>query len=144
MSGHVIRVCPPRQFDFSELGDGGSGFVTVAERIDCSQYQHADLLVRVHTDATFASGCSMSVVVVSDGFTTDDPSQDFFSAALGQGGIIFNGSDPPTAGTLEVATYSSRLGAMLAVFVVGQQAGTAPAPPSIQARLSIDLTLREC
>ena len=100
MAGHIVRVCPPRTFDFTDLGDAGAESITVGERIDCSQYQHVDLIVRVHTDASIASNCSIGVYVVSDGFTTDDPSQDFFSAPLGQSHVVFTNTNVPPAGTL--------------------------------------------
>lgn len=140
----VIRVCPPRDFDFTELGDAGTQTIRVAERIDCSQYQALDLVVRVHTDASIASGCSIGVYALSDGFTTDDPSQDFFTTLVpaGQTFIVFTNSSLPAAGHLAVATYTSALGAMAGVAVVGAQPD--PAGEALSARLSIDLVLREC
>lgn len=138
----TVGVCPPRDFDFTDLGDGGTQSIRVAERIDCAPYKAVDLIVRVHTDASIASGCSISVFVVSDGFTTDDPSQDFLSTTLGQGGITFSGGTPPAAGEIEIISYTSRLGAMLAVLVIGVQDD--PAGEACTARLSIELVLREC
>lgn len=137
MAGRTIRVCPPRDFDFGDLGANDTSTVTVEERIDASQYDEVDLIVRVHQDATLASGAGhVKVQIVSDGYTTDDPSQDFFSEVLGS--IKLQGAI--TAGELELATVSSPLGAMVAVQVEGKQPATAVTTQN--ARLSIDLAFK--
>lgn len=139
--GRTVQVCPPRDFDFTNLDDAGELVVLVAERIDCAAFRTADLIVRVHTDASIAGECSITIEVVSDGYTRDDPNRAIFGPVLGTG-IVFDGAAPPEAGDVVVQTYSSGLGAMLAVRVVGQQAD--PAGEEVRARLSIDLALREC
>jgi len=135
MAGEVIRVCPPRVFDFSNIEAGGAQHITVAERIDVSQYARVDLMVRVH-DALMTDEASIGVEVVSDGFTTDDPARTFFSDPLGSG-IGFNAADAPTAGAFELETLTGGLGSLVAVRVfVKQGAGDA------MVRLSIDLALK--
>jgi len=133
MAGRTIRVCPPRDFTFTDLGTEDTQTITIAERIDSSQYDELDLMVRVHTAATIAS--AITVQVVSDGFTTDDPATEFFSTPIGS--VELQGS--PAAGTLRVQNIASKLGAMVAVQVVGEQAVT---PGTTTARLSIDLALK--
>lgn len=112
------------------------------ERIDCSGYETCDLIVRVHTDATISdSAASISIEVVPDGFTMDDPAQSFFADELDTP-VTFTGASPPTAGNVQVRTYTSGLGAMLAVRVKGEQSN--PAGAALTARISIELALREC
>jgi len=144
MAGRTIRVCPPRDFDFGGLGNSGEEEILIAERIDASQYDQLDLMVRVHDNSAIPSGGKIEVLVVSDGFTTDDPSEDFFSAALSNG-VQFNGDGNgfgPTAGTFELDEITSDLGAMVAVRVKGTQPATAVT--NFTARLSIDLALKTC
>ena len=138
--GRTVEVCPPRDFTFTNLGLGLSQTVLVAERIDCSAYETVDLIVRVHTDATMGAGSTISVEVVPDGFTSDDPAQPFYGGVLGNAPVTF--ITAPSAGDIEVKTYTSGLGAMLAVRVVGDQANNAGT--DVTARLSIELALREC
>jgi len=133
MPGRTIRVCPPRDFDFSDLGSNDEQTITIAERLDASQFDELDLMVRVHTAATIAS--AITVQVVSDGFTTDDPATEFFSDPIGS--VSLNGNQ--NAGTLSISNISSKLGAMVAVQVKGTQAGS---PATNSARLSIDLAMK--
>ncbi len=134
MTGRTIRVCPPRDFDFSGLAASQEEIVTVGERIDVSQYDELDLIVRLH-EGTLPTPGVLTVRVVSDGFTPDDPSVDFFGAPVGD--VTFD--DEPTAPTLRVTSISSGLGAMIAVQVVGTQAAS---PVTISARVSIDVALK--
>lgn len=137
MAGRTIRVCPPRDFDFDDLGNGDHQDITVGERIDCSQYDQVDVMVRVHTTATIPSGGTIEVVLYSDGFTTDDPSQDFFKEI----DSVTLDDTLTAAGTFVVDTFGSELGSMLAV----QVRGTQPSPAAtMNARLSIDLALKTC
>lgn len=137
MAGMTIRVCPPRDFDFDDLGNLDTQDIVVGERIDCSQYDQVDVMVRVHTAGSIPASASIAVVLLSDGFTTDDPSQDFFDEI----GTVVLDSSLDDAGDFVVSTFSSGLGSMLAVKV----RGTAPSPAStLNARLSIDLVLKTC
>jgi len=135
MAGEVIRVCPPRVFDFSNIEAGGAQHITVAERIDVSQYARADLMVRVH-EAQLTGTVVITVQLVSDGYTTDDPAKTFFSQPLGAG-IVFDATDAVPPGTFELETLTGGLGSLMAVQVkVAQGAGDA------MVRLSIDLALK--
>lgn len=139
MAGRIVRVCPPRDFDFDDLGNNDSQDITVGERIDCSQYDQVDVIVRVHTAATIPTSATIKVVLYSDGFTADDPSQDFFDEI---DSVELN-STLKAAGTFVVETFSANLGSMLAVKV----RGTMPSPATsldLNARLSIDLALKTC
>ena len=112
------------------------------ERIDCSAYETVDLIVRVHTDASVTPDSKLSIELVSDGYTADDPSQSFFSGVLDSNPIVFAGADVPSAGDIAIKTYTSGLGAMLAVRVKGEQSNSAGT--DVTARISIELALREC
>ncbi len=139
--GRTVHVCPPRTFTFTKLGAGLKQTLVLLERIDCSAFQTADLIVRVHTDASIDTDCFITVEVVPDGFTHDDPDQQFFAAELDPP-VTFSGASPPSAGDVEVRTYSSGLGAMLAVRIIAEQSD--PVGEDITARLSVDLVLRDC
>ncbi|MCB9593988.1 MAG: hypothetical protein H6719_14740 [Sandaracinaceae bacterium] len=135
----MVRVSPPRDFVFDQLTAGQSQTLTVMERIDCTGYDKVDLLVRVHEDSTITTNGAVAVQLVSDGFTQDDPSQDFFSTVLGGQAPIVFGEGSVDAGTFEVATVSSELGSRVAVQVVGTGGSGA-----VTLRLSIDLVLKQC
>lgn len=136
MAGRVVRVCPPRDFNFDDLGSG-SATIVVSERIDASQYDTIDLMVRVHTATTISTNGAITVQLVSDGHTSDDPSVDFFSAVLGQG-VVLAGAEA-VALHIESLGAADGIGSMVAVKVVG----TAGAGV-VTARLSIDLAMKTC
>ncbi|MCA9611051.1 MAG: hypothetical protein KC619_35900 [Myxococcales bacterium] len=114
--------------------------ITIAERIDCSQYDTAELIVRVvGTVTTSYTGSSIKVVLVSDGFTPDDPSQDFFGDPIATASFSYTSNSPTfAAGTLQVQSATD-LGSMLAVQVIGTPVTTAA---SLNGRLAIDLALK--
>ncbi len=136
MAGRVIKVCPPRDFDFTNLSTGNET-VVIGERIDASQYDVMDVLVRVHTATTISTNGAIAVQVVSDGFTNDDPSVDFFSDTLGQGTIL--SGTVPVGLNVESLSASDGIGSMVAVRVVGTAGAGA-----VTARLSIDLVMKTC
>ncbi|MBX3271504.1 MAG: hypothetical protein KF729_14660 [Sandaracinaceae bacterium] len=102
-----------------------------------SGYDHLDLLVQVHEDASIPTGASIEVAVLSDGHTPDGPSRDFFSDPIGV--IVFDDSAVPDAGTLRLERVDPPLGSMLAVRVAGARAQTTG---NIRIRLSIDLVMK--
>lgn len=139
MAGRTIRICPPRTFNFDDLANTDTDdemVITIAERIDASQYTAADLVVRVVSDVTVTNGSSyIQVRLVSDGFTPDDPSQDFFSStALASADYTANAS----AGDLKVAAATD-LGSMLAVQIAANAEGSAA---TLNGRFAIDLVLK--
>lgn len=142
MAGRTIRICPPRTFNFDNLAGGASAAqtITIAERIDCSQFDTADLIVRVVGDITTGtSPAQIDVVLVSDGFTPDDPSQDFFSDPIATVSFVYSGNQPAyAAGTLKIDSAAD-LGSMLAVQVIGTPATAAD---TLNGRLAIDLALK--
>ncbi|MCB9597275.1 MAG: hypothetical protein H6719_31410 [Sandaracinaceae bacterium] len=131
----MVRVCPPRDFDFSNVSTGTETIV-VAERIDASQYDTIDVIVRVHTATTISTNGAIAVQVVSDGYTADDPSQDFFGSTIGNGTTL---SGTLAAGGMTVESLSASIGSMVAVRVVGTAGSGA-----VTARLSIDLAMKTC
>lgn len=140
MAGRTIRICPPRTFDFSNVAGGTAAAqtFTIAERIDCSQYDTADLIVRVvGAIVTGTSPAKIEVVLVSDGFTPDDPSQDFFSDPLATVTFDYAANGYP-AGTLKIDSAVD-LGSMVAVQVIGTPATGAD---TLSGRLAIDLALK--
>ncbi len=135
MNEREIMVCPPRDFVWTKLAAAQTQLITLDERIDCSPFDQADLTVRVHTDATIP--CFVKVHLVSDGFTHDDPSQDFFSDPVLT--ITLNGNQ--TAPKYVVDTHTDGLGSMLAVQIEAKQHGSTAT--AFTARLSVGLVLRK-
>lgn len=135
MNDREIVVCPPRDFVWSKLAAGQIQYLTLEERIDCAPYDQADLTVRVHTDATIP--CYVKVHLVSDGFTQDDPSQDFFSSAV----LTVTMTGNQTAPKYLVDTVTDGLGAMLAVRIEAKQHGSVAT--AFTARLSVGVVLRK-
>jgi hypothetical protein len=138
--GRVIRICPERSFTFSELGAADTQQILLAERIDCSQYNYVDLIVRVHSGAV-GPGTKIEVRIASDGWTSDDPSAGFYKVLTGAT-VELNSTTAGNPPVLLVGTATSQLGEMLTVVVVGTQHSTTPT--TVTARISVDLVLKSC
>jgi len=136
MAGRVVRVCPPRDFDFSDVTDQSSDTVIVEERIDAAMYDIIDVCVRVHQDSTLSTNGAIAVELVSDGYTPDDPSVEFFGDVLDSQNVVTL-SGAISAGDYALQSITSGIGSMVAVRVKGT-GGTG----SVQARLSIDLAMK--
>ncbi len=139
MAGRTIRICPPRTFTFDTLDGGTSGqTITIAERIDASQFELAELVVRVvGAVTTGVSPAKIEVLLVSDGYTPDDPSRDFFGDALATVAFTYN-ANGYAVGTLKIGSATD-LGGMLAVQIKGTPAATTG---SLNGRFAIDLVLK--
>ena len=131
----VVRVTDPKTFDFDDIGNGGDQTLTIARRVPSAQFTQLDLMVRVHEDVTLVTNGTIVVNVVTDGFTEDDPTVDFFGAAIAT--VTLSG--PLSAGDFTVWTATTKLGAMVAVQIVATQPGTAG---TLHAKISIDLALK--
>ncbi len=139
MMGSVLQVSPPRDYEFNQITSGQAQTQTVMERIDVGGADKIDLVVRVHETATISTSGNISVQLVADGFTADDPSQDFFSGVIGGQAQVIFGAGAVAAGTLQVATVSADVGSRVAVQVVGVGGSG-----DVALRLSIDLVLKHC
>lgn len=77
MSGTVIRILEPTQYDFTSVGSANALVVPVATRIDASQYRQADLIVRVVATTWSSTSDDIAVLVAPDPADPSMPGQYF-------------------------------------------------------------------
>ena len=138
MPGGVIEIAPKRSYNFDDLADGQSLTCDVVEHLDVSQWCEATLMVNVYTNNldNFASN-QIDVLVKADGYTTEDPSQEFTGATLAT--ITINNGTGSNAYSLQA--LSANFGPMVKVQVVGSRNASAT---NTNAELSIRLSLKSC
>jgi len=136
MPGRVLRVVPRQPFDFTHLATASASETRTVASMDFSQYTGGALMVRVH-NATFGTGSpSVTVRLLNDLTTDEDPANVFIEAfVLASATISSQG-----AGTLVVDNIDGWLASKFAVQVVGTQGSNNNQP--IFAELSADLVLR--
>jgi hypothetical protein len=130
MSGQTHRILPITEF--TQAARGGATTQRVAQRVDVSQWASAEIMTRVHSGS--ASGEAFNVVVYADGYTTEDPAQDF----QGANALATVDLKNATTGDYDVTSLSGAMGSMLMIQVeMSSQA------QGIQMAISIDLALRD-
>lgn len=77
MAGAMIELLPKRVFDFGGLIPPSTQQLTVAERIDVSQFTDGIVILRVHS--VNAAGGTITFDLLGDGETDEDPSIAFFA-----------------------------------------------------------------
>src|SRR5258708_3315988 len=70
-SGMTMRLIPKTTYTFSNLGNALTQAILLCQHIDCSVFQEASFLVRVHGGVITAG--SVKIDVVADGWTLEDP-----------------------------------------------------------------------
>ena len=145
MAGRTLRVLDPTFYDSftaTTLGANLSTTITVVEHISVVEYREATLLVRLHPGTSLAAQATVTVSVVGDGFTEDDPATSFHTGTLGS--VAFAGANSvPAFALVQIkgdGTNVGYFGAMLAVTVTFAQGGT---PGNVQPYLSLDLAVKE-
>jgi hypothetical protein len=80
MAGKLIQILPKRAYDFSTMRLGTSQRIVLAEHIDISEY--IDCIVAARINSITAGGSNtISLDIYGDGYTDDDPSLSFLTAA---------------------------------------------------------------
>jgi hypothetical protein len=144
-----MRIIPRATYDCTGLQANTSSYITLAQHIDASVFQEADLLVRFHPSCVLQSGASAFVALVPDGYDFDDPAA--VGAASAAGFITFPTSGPgvvhATSSTTMPAMFMTTLGQsagpfarLLAVTMVVQQGTVSGAQLSLF--ISADLILK--
>jgi len=143
MASLLLNILPMRVYDFSSVLTNQSQTVTVAERIDISQYCDGVMIVRTHS-ADCSGGGSILVQAVADGYTRDDPTISFqfasvyFSLPIGITGVVTVPTVQASAGAQAGFGGAGLTGQYAAMLLTASQG----LGGSLKATLSIDLLLR--
>jgi hypothetical protein len=140
MASLLLNILPKRVFDFSNTLVGEEQIVTLAERVDISQYCGGITIVRTH--AADLSGGSILVQTVADGYTQDDPTASFqFASGNFSLPVSISSEDVSTVPVVQASGSlgGTGLGGQYAAVVL-TASRTDPAP--LIATLSVDLLLR--
>jgi hypothetical protein len=132
MAGKVLKVVQKRVFDFGNTATPTSLVLTLAERIDISQYIDCMLNVRVHSSLITGSN-SITFDLYGDGYTTEEPGLVFRTPSP-----LFT-SLPVTFGGPALFTYGGTIHGQYAALVMTGSHATAGA---VNAIVSIDMILR--
>src|SRR5713101_3873802 len=132
MAGVMLKIVPKRVFDFGNIGPTpATQVMTVAERIDISQYIDCMVALRVHAADT--SGGTITFDLLGDGFTNEDPT------------LVFQTSSPLfsslsiSANNVVLLPYGGTVrGQYAAIRVSGNRTSANP----LNATVSLDLVLR--
>jgi hypothetical protein len=145
MAGTIHRVIPKQLFDFSGGANSSAQPQVVARAIPVAQWQEAVLLVRLHSNdgAAWTTGQSIKVDLLAEGYTDEDPDEDFVIATP-LATVTFSGASAGTSPTLSIARAEfgggpGQFGAYLRVVVTGTQSTSAQA---LRGWLSVDLSLK--
>ena len=142
MSGHRLNIIPRQTFDFTYLAAGASQTHVLAGKIPTARFTKAELLVRAHSVGIDSAGtdASITVDVVNDASTDEDPNRTFLGdTAIAGGYVTF--TEATSGGAFELWPLTGDFGSMVAVRVIGlQSTGTAY---SLVAEISADLILKE-
>jgi len=137
MSGRVIRILPITSYNFSDITAGASYIFTIADRIDVSQYRMATLMVRRH-GGDVGGSAEVKVFARASGYTEQDPTNVFATSTdLASVSITGSISDP------EYYTAELTAGDMGAMVIIGISVTQDQTAQSIDAKLSIDLSLKD-
>jgi hypothetical protein len=150
-SSLTMRVLPRTLYDFSNLGLGTAMTIVVAQHIDASVFQEADLHVRLHPGTVIANSSSwFTIGLVPDGYDFDDPAPlaagayaDFLGATPTRtvpGAFQVLGTTTFPFFTVVSLNQSSAFGRLLAVTLYASQQGTGGT--ALKAVLSLDLVLK--
>lgn len=136
MSGTLIEVTPKRTYNFDHLDQTDTLSFNIAERIDVSQWPFGTLMVNVFSSAITHASSTVTIKALADGFTTEDPSQDFVdSTAVAT--VTLNSTT--NGGDFKLDSFSGNWGSMIAIQVSGFRASgdTDPISVDIQVRLAM-------
>src|SRR5207245_1638191 len=123
------RIIPRTSFVFDKLQGTQSQTITVAQHIDVGPFQEVDLVIRVHT-AIINAGCNITIAVLLDGWTAEDPAASFTQANdfSGTALLSYGIGAAPTTPLVQVypvgSTVQKPFGRLLTITVTGLQPST--------------------
>jgi hypothetical protein len=139
MSGTVVNVVPRTPYVFDTLVASSTFTIPIARFVDISQYREATVMLRVHarTVAQAATGAKITVSLIGEAPTSEDPANDFATAQLASYDIV---ASPTTiAPSLQLITVPGNSGGMITIRLgatQGTQAG------NLSATISVDVSLK--
>lgn len=133
MAAALITILPKRLYDFTNLSVSQTQNYTVVERIDISQFVDGVIILRVHS-CTVTSG-TITFAVYGDGFTAEDPSVKFTTAASLISTQLVSGVVAPVLQTQGVT------GTLLGRYALFRISGNRTSG-TLKAEVSADLLLR--
>jgi hypothetical protein len=119
MSGHIIPIVQKRKVDFATLANNATQDVILADRIDLVHWREVTMMVRVseHTLNNGAGSITLSVLMQS--WTAEDPSVVFLGTLAQPADIVINSSSPlapyyatislPMTGDIDCMTAMARI-----------------------------------
>jgi hypothetical protein len=134
MAGDVVTVVAPRRYDFSTLTNGKSMVFRLSQRVDARNWVGAALLMRL-TELDMGGG-NVVIQAQRDGWTTDDPGNDFLTNIPGAAFTL--GAEPFTP-IFEVIDLGVCLGSYLAFTATASRTS---ATNNILATLSLEVRFR--
>lgn len=142
MSGAIIEICPPRNFDFTHVAAPGSGTNTlsipVAERLEVTPWTEGALVVRVHSINIYDPNDSIELVVSPDGSTEEDPSVLFIGTAVATRTL----TNSDLAPSFLLTSLTVPFGSMVRVDVRANRSSASTSTASLLAKLSAELVLK--
>ncbi len=140
MPGIVYRALVRTAYDWGNLSINNSQVYTVAKNIDVSAYREATAIIRVHSlNITAATTPSVTVTVLPEGQTNEDPQLDFVASPASTTTIVLS-NVAGLAPLLNLTALTTPFGGYLRVKVSGNQ-GPAQST-TFQVTLSIDIVAK--
>lgn len=140
-TGMMMRIIPRTVYDFTKVQASQTVQFIIAQHIDVGPFQEADFMIRCYNPSISPAGASITIQLLADGYTLDEPSLDFFSVNDGKssafGSIVYGNTTTTT--TYSVLSVNNQFGRMLAVRLIATQPASTG---SLVATISIDLALK--
>lgn len=134
-----VVVLPERQFSFPGPGNGTQQMLML-ERINLLEWRELTLRVRVHTHTLGGTSNTISVAVVPQSWTEEDPGLIFLGATAAGTVTIGTSTPSPALLTTSITTLGANgIAALGALQVTGVRAGAG----TMNATLSIDICPKE-
>ena len=134
MAGLVVPITPMRTYDFSWLATNSSTDIVLRQNIDVREWRHSSLVVRVSA-CSFAVGAAISFFSQHDGWTEDDPGQDFVMTFVSPDVVLDSSVSPPASFVARTVS----LGAAIRLVMRASRGATAG---GIFATMSVDLCMK--
>jgi hypothetical protein len=147
MSGTVIRVIEDYMYDFSSLAASGQMSMTLAQRIDTSQYREGGLLVRlVKCDIQDPSTDDIQIAVANDPWDPFNGATLYFPPGdVASGSLNPNKTEPAAPPTDPYSMWfplTAPFGGLLLVGLTGTRSGGSPGH-TLEVQLNADLILKD-
>lgn len=142
MSGTVMTIAKKALYNFDSIGNGTQQFLTIAQRIDVSQYREGRVIARVFNFNRQTATDDIKLIVAPDPYDSDNPDTTFL---MDSSDYIVNGAlyDSSLSGDPYVKFFDlgTQFGPLLQFLVMGDRT-TGSAGQELNSWLSFDLSLK--